>query len=494
MLRTNLRSGINQNNNISNIILNTVIVIVSIILLIYTGYRAATLSFIIDESLSFNVFSPLSFMDIVSYKIPTANNHMINSLFLKYISQLFGTTEFLLRSPSLVSHLIYIIFSYKIIKKVSSPLIGLAGFLLLNLNPFMLDYFSLARGYAMAVSCTVVSIYFLFNYIESNKVKNLNWTFVFAMLAVLSNFCLLIFYISLVAVINLYWVASQSHFKFNALLRKNIRVFLYSFLLAVIMFEPIRKLVKYKEFYDGGTNGFWSDTVGSLMGATLYGQSYPQIVSVSLRYIIAVFSLVMIMSLAYNFYFKKWKILTEKSTVSILLLFMTCIVSIAQHFILKSLFLMNRMALFFIPLFWIPVILFFSDYARLHNWKIISNSLIIIIAMVFTFHTFHALNTSYALIWRYDADTKQMLSDLEKQVKHEDKTHVKLGVMWLFEPTVNFYRTTKKYDWLEKVTEDDYRKIHYDYYYLADSSLNFIHSRNMSVIKHYSNSNSYLVK
>ena len=486
--------NINQKNINTNKIVKIIVILISLLLLIYTGFRAATLSFTFDESLSFNRFVSLRFIDIVSYKIPNANSHMINTLFMRYISLLFGTNEFLLRFPSLVSHLIYIIFSYRIIRKASSPYIVLAGFLLLNLNPFLLDYFSLARGYAMAVSFTVLSIYYLFNYIENNKGNNFIWSLIFAMLAVLSSFCLSIYYVSLIAVINIYWISVINGIKFKDLLKKNIPALISFLLLVVIMFEPIRKLTKFKEFYDGGNTGFWTDTIGSLIYSSLYEQAYQQIVFGYVKYFIAISTLIMIMAIAYRFYFKRWKIFNERITIALLLLLIPCIVSVAQHFIMNSPFLINRMALFFIPLFFIPFILFFSDYFKIQKLKIICLSFLLIVSGALIFHTIHSLNTSYTLMWRYDADTKKVLSDLEIQVKNSEKTHVKLGVIWLFEPTSNYYRATKKYEWLDKVTMDNYKNLDYDYYYLADSSMSFIKAHNLSIIKHYPLSNSYLLK
>lgn len=487
-MRTNQRTGISYK------IVDIIVILISLLLLIYTGIRAATLSFTFDESLSFNRFVSLRFMDIVSYKIVSSNNHMINTLFMKYISMLFGTNELLLRLPSLFSHLIYIIFSYRIIRKASSPYVVLAGFLFLNLNPFLLDYFSLARGYAMAVSFTVLSVYFLFNYIENNKTNNIRWSLIFAMLAVLSNFCLLIFYVSLIAVINIYWISPDRGICLKDLIKKNMPVLISVLLLVVIMFEPLRKLIKFKELYDGGNTGFWSDTVGSLIYSSLYGQSYYQIALEYVKYFILISILIMIITLVYRFYLMRWKIFSEKITVAFLLLFITCIVSVAQHILLHSLFLINRMALFFIPLFFIPLVLIFSDFVRIKKMKILSLFFLLIISGALIFHTISSLNTSSTLMWRYDADTKKMLSDLGTQVKNSEKTHIKLGVVWLFEPTSNFYRTTKKYEWLDKVTWDNYRTLDYDYYFLADSCMSFIKANNLSVIRHYPVSNSYLLK
>ena len=126
--------------------------------------------------------------------------------------------------------------------------------------------------------------------------------------------------------------------------------------------------------------------------------------------------------------------------------------------------------------------------------KLLILPVMLIFAGVVTYHTFRSLNTSYALYWKFDADTKNMLSDLEIRVKNDNKSSIKLGAMWLYEPAINYYRVAKKYTWLEKVRDDTYKNPDFDYYYLADTCLVYAKSLNKPVIKHYLNSNSYLVK
>lgn len=477
-----------------NKVVNASITVISALLLFYTGYRAATLSFTIDESISFNVFVPLRFMDIISYKISTANHHLLNTLAMKYMSALFGSGEFSLRFPSLVCHLFYMIFTYKIVRKNVSPYLVLAGFLLLNLNPYLLDFFSLARGYAMAVTFTVISLYFLFEYVENQKQKNFLSSTGFAMLAILSNFSLLIYYVSVIAVVNLYWISSQNVFRFKELVKKNIPVIISALILILILFEPLRKLTKYKEFYDGGLNGFWSDTVGSLIYATLYEKPYQMTAFLYLKYFIGVVSLLLILTLIYKLFRLKTKAFSQKSVVAILLLFIPCLVTIVQHYTLNSNYLINRMALFFIPIFFINIVFLINEFALSVKLKLLSGSLIYLITGMFVFHTMNSLNTTSSLYWKFDADTKRMLLDLDSVVKNDSASKVKLGVMTLYEPAINFYRTTKNYKWLEKVGEDGYRDQAYNFYYLGDSSSKYITDRNMSVLKHYPASNSVLVK
>jgi hypothetical protein len=200
------------------------------------------------------------------------------------------------------------------------------------------------------------------------------------------------------------------------------------------------------------------------------------------------------MTFIYRLFSGKWKVFSERVTIAVLLLFFPCIIIVAQHYILKSNYLINRMALFFIPLFFICIFIFIDVNAKDRKWKIFGQTLVYIMAAAFTFHTINSINTSSALYWKFDADTKSMLYDLKLQVKKDSISPVRLGAMSLYEPAINFYRKTNKYDWLEKVTEDGYRQQNYNYYYLGDSSMTFIKSRNLTIIKHYSTSNSILVR
>src|ERR1700722_18943946 len=96
---------------------------ISLALLVYTIYRACSLSLTIDEAYTFLNYVPMRFMDIISNNIATntvvsANNHILNTLLVKLFTWLFGTSELVLRLPSLIGHVIYLIASYLIIKKI----------------------------------------------------------------------------------------------------------------------------------------------------------------------------------------------------------------------------------------------------------------------------------------------------------------------------------------------------------------------------------------
>ena len=65
-------------------------------------------------------------------------------------------------------------------------------------------------------------------------------------------------------------------------------------------------------------------------------------------------------------------------------------------------------------------------------------------------------NINFIAEWNYDSETKNMLKDLitlhnENKIK-QDK--VKLGINWIFEPSINFYRQTMHIIWLLPVDRE----------------------------------------
>ena len=60
-----------------------------------------------------------------------------------------------------------------------------------------------------------------------------------------------------------------------------------------------------------------------------------------------------------------------------------------------------------------------------------------------------AAGTTHTLIWRYDADNPRMLDDLDRARRERGFDRpVRLGITWLMEPSINYYRVRRQLDWL----------------------------------------------
>jgi hypothetical protein len=74
------------------------------------------------------------------------------------------------------------------------------------------------------------------------------------------------------------------------------------------------------------------------------------------------------------------------------------------------------------------------------------------------------MNLHYSREWKYDADTRQMLVDLDEHVDNGQKC--RLGIQRNFAPAAHYYRTAKKYTWLELVRLKDLAGQKCDYYFV----------------------------
>lgn len=84
-----------------------------------------------------------------------------------------------------------------------------------------------------------------------------------------------------------------------------------------------------------------------------------------------------------------------------------------------------------------------------------------------TLHGWRAINWTHSLSWKYDAETKAMIGDLTERHASNSESKVTLGVSWVFEPSVNYYRVTRRLSWLAPVTREGLLG-GFDYYYYLD--------------------------
>ena len=135
----------------------------------------------------------------------SANNHVLNTLLAKFFTLWAGTSELVLRLPNLLAYVVYLLFSFLILDRfIKNKNIVVCGYLLLNLNPYVLDFFCLCRGYGLSLGFLMPALFFFFSFLEKTAegkqggVRHLQISLVAASLAVVSYFGLLNVYLSLV--------------------------------------------------------------------------------------------------------------------------------------------------------------------------------------------------------------------------------------------------------------------------------------------------------
>jgi hypothetical protein len=118
--------------------------------MLWTIARASVQSVAIDEADTYLTFvAPAEPRTWAA----AANNHVLNTLLMRLVTQIFGVSAFTLRIPALIGAALYIVAAYWLVRLIS-PRRALQWALLacLTLNPLVMDYLVAARGYSLAMA------------------------------------------------------------------------------------------------------------------------------------------------------------------------------------------------------------------------------------------------------------------------------------------------------------------------------------------------------
>jgi hypothetical protein len=175
----------------------------------FAATRAAFVPLTYDEAATYLRYIESGFLSVFSFDVAT--NHFLNTLLTKIFYLAGGDSELVLRMPNLIGYGMYMWFSLLILRRLTHRVIAFGGFLLLNLNLYVLDYFSLSRGYGLSLGFLMGTLFFLFRFLTQLHAgaatrRDLFRALLLACAAVMANFSLLnvylgVFVVGLVALI-----------------------------------------------------------------------------------------------------------------------------------------------------------------------------------------------------------------------------------------------------------------------------------------------------
>jgi hypothetical protein len=187
------------NDNISDRNYSFCFSILCILVFLWVAFRAYHLSITYDEVWVIDLTKQSIYDMFTAPRNFTSANHLILNTFLaKPCIHLFGTQEWVIRLPNVIAFIIFLISS-----KVSIDLltknntIRLVGLLIVNLQLYQLDFFSLSRGYGLASAFQMLSLALALMYLTKKKYPYYIFSFVSAAHAVLANFTWLNYFVAL---------------------------------------------------------------------------------------------------------------------------------------------------------------------------------------------------------------------------------------------------------------------------------------------------------
>ncbi len=447
----------------------------------YVAYRAFNLSLTHDESLSYSiVWGNKEYAE-------DANNHLLNTALMTFLVKKYGDAEWLLRLPNVLSFIIYAFFSFKIIQKLPSNALKIGSYSLILLNPFILDFFSLARGYGISLGMMTASIYFLLKIADNYKSIFYNVAFAFFSIgAVYANFTLLIFYLAAMTIWGSIWLYHQKLKILISPIPLSILAFhgynLY-FLLKFLFF-----LKEKGKLYAGGKS-LMEGIVESNITCLLYDENllFKPLENTLIYIAIGIFFIAFVAALLKIF-------LSDFKVVLAILLAICLIIPFLQNHFLDILYPLERTATFYYVL-WVLCLSFLSFkneiLQKVHLFGVTVLSVFVFVNFIKT------ANLHYSHSWKYDTNTKDMMQSLKYFKDNQQLSDsTKMTVYWLQYPASNvYYRPKYAYSWLT-ISQFDAEKIQKDdLFYLPEDIANALFFKeNYHPLKHYPDTKTVLLK
>ena len=449
-------------------------------------YRALTQAVVCDEAFSYRLF--LSRKPRILFTTFDANYHVLHT-WLTYASvKALGISAITLRIPSLAACILYFAAVYRISRRWfgTTPLL-LLSVTLLTINPFVLDFMSVARGYGMALA--------FFSWAMSEalcaSVEEPRVLLRIGILLALSVACNLTFVYpaSALAVLIAGTVLCSRNSSLPLLERaKKILYRMAAPGLAVALVILVLPLshIRPNTFYVG-TDNLFEMTASLLMASLRYhdcdfianrGCYYPVLYPWGYRVAQALFFTCF--SAAAVLFWRRCRAapglesdsVRDAGLISAGTLFLTAGFNIATHHLFGQVYPVTRMGLYF--LFLVPLCFLAAcrwlwslrSPARAAAWLWTAALVVLAVALASEF------DVRYYAEWRYDAGSRDMIN-LVRKMHGGGSRPVRLAASFPLDMALDYYRQVLGIEWLKPIGRDKPAK-GYDYYALIADDLHYI--------------------
>ncbi len=239
----------------------------SLLLFIYLVLRAYFVPFLHDEIMTywFYINPGRYFPFLYKINVDAANNHVLNSFLTQLFYKLFGFEPFVLRMANLMFIPLYCYFAYKIAHQLKNKYLAMLFFLCLLFVHSIVEFMALSRGYGMSFALMLAALWFFIKFLKSVNPKNIFFSLGFLQLSIAANLSLMnsCIIITALMLINIFITTDK--------LSKKI---LNTFVVLLTGILPLLFFIKYSfalqrggALYYGTHDGFWSQSVTTLITA-----------------------------------------------------------------------------------------------------------------------------------------------------------------------------------------------------------------------------------
>ncbi len=406
-----------------------------VLILMYVFWRAVHVSITHDEGSTTDLLF-VSWYDIMFSPqcFQTANNHILSSLLMKVSAACFGTSAWALRLPNVLAYGFYFAGTFLFVREsTSNNWLRFCGLVLMNSSIYLLDFFSLARGYGLANGFAMFSLGCLLSSFRTHSPSVRNLSFLFAALAAYANFTWLHFYVAICfAFICLHFVQDPSLVNWiRPLLRQLMIPIIITLVLLLLSWKPISFLRQQDEFRWGASS--WWEAQRTLARDILYETE--NTVSYGVQWAMNVVLLLSFLVIGGSIFTKREMQSQQRPMLLFSILFLgVSMLSVVQHYLIGTMYMDGRKATMYISLLFGLLFLLIVRLSTQRCSMAISLASILSLLAVWHFFAYRSPNTIRE--WWYDENDKAVANYI---ANHPIDAHCGVAVHWKFYPSFQYY-------------------------------------------------------
>lgn len=421
--------------------------------------RATGVSMTHDEALTFLIHVPGSWSEVLAHsRYIGSNNHLLNTLLIKLLLGILPPAEVVLRLPALLGLGLYATACLSLLRAWATGPRVVLGLIVLTANPFLIDMFTVARGYGLGLGLVAAAAAVAVRAARlrpSWRRAGLDATVpLLCAMSVLAN---LSFVFGMAALGALVMAAAAR----SVLSEREARRWVWlagavaipwgvaAISLRLVYSRTVMGHIGYYLADWGGARGFWVDTVRSLVEASLYGAGgawSATVGTVGLALVLGVGGVA-----------GGWVLWRRREAVPLALTtafvgLMWAAIAVA-HTIAGMRWPLDRSAIMLIPGMLLVLVTAWELARRpgppmAHSVAMAAGALVVLLAIV----ELAGANLTRTFLWPHDAATRGVVRSVAMLTGAVPKESVRLIVSWPLEPAVNFYRITHSVQGLAPVS------------------------------------------
>ncbi|MBN1269708.1 MAG: glycosyltransferase family 39 protein [Kiritimatiellae bacterium] len=464
----------------------------------YVAVRAYGLSMTWDEAYTYlqfvrqGVVWPDFHPDLVfpgKYHVMSANNHVLNTWLMTISVRLFGNAEWALRLPNVLMYSLFLLYSGLLARRLGNATLVCLSFTMLNANPYLVDFFSLGRGYGLSWAFIMGSLYHLERFLRGHaRNRHALLSACLAALAAFAHLTVLVYFLALVALllfidfVRTLGLRTGNPPRFLLPVRSAVIIVLSLAVLGLLV--PLA--FHFKEvgtLFGGGQRGFWRDTVEGIVENTLYGQAYGAWTAAPVKIFMLVGVIAVFIRVVWMF-LRRQDERTPFLAALLWLLGATWLASVIQHHLVGTLYLNGRTGAFLLLPLMVMFCFFFAELTRRNRaFQVLPWT----VGAAMAAHFLSCANLVSVHEWKFDADTKRMIADLRAAhpTPRAELPNISIGIPLWFEPSINYYRITQGLDWLNTPLRLETASPLHDYYYLDAETARGMADGSLVIVKRY---------